>query len=285
MTKRNPILTREWLRQNHVIAGTRIAELAKMAGCSTNCVRQALDRHGLRRRDERGGAVHTSRRSTFDIAEAAQLYLTGSMACNDIGLRLGVSGCTIRRRLREANISIRHHNDTKRGAKARNRIELDADLVIRQYLMPGATCKTVGRTHGVSGHVVARILSEAGVETKPADPNRYTGNRNPNWRADLTDAERESRRDTARQAKWRGKVFERDSYTCRCCGDAKGGNLQAHHVKDHATNKADRWSVDNGMTLCAPCHRAFHRAYGLTGVNRAMLDDFIGGGEQTALAA
>ena len=58
---------------------------------------------------------------------------------------------------------------------------------------------------------------------------------------------------------WRKAVFERDGYACRRCGDDRGRNLHAHHVKAFATHPALRFDVANGLTLCEPCHEAEHR--------------------------
>lgn len=273
MAEANPILTADWLRQQHHAEGVRIADMAARARCSTAAIRRALDRFGIERRDDRAGALRETRRSQFDLVRARRLYEIDQMACDDIGTLLGVHGCTIRRRLKEAGVSIRHHNDTKRGRPSRNRIELDKADVVGRYLKPTATYASVGADFGVSPQVIQRILGEAGVPAKKPEP-RY-GASNPNWRADLTPEDRLKRRDMAMQAKWRARVYERDGYTCQCCRDDRGGNLHAHHIRDHATNPAERWSLPNGITLCAPCHRAFHSAYGLTGVDGDMLDHFI----------
>lgn len=54
---------------------------------------------------------------------------------------------------------------------------------------------------------------------------------------------------------WRKKVFERDGYTCVLCGDDKGGNLNADHIKQFAFYPELRFEVSNGRTLCVSCHR------------------------------
>jgi 5-methylcytosine-specific restriction endonuclease McrA len=54
---------------------------------------------------------------------------------------------------------------------------------------------------------------------------------------------------------WRILVFKRDGYRCVICGDNKGGNLQADHIKDFALYPDLRLDVDNGRTLCKTCHR------------------------------
>jgi 5-methylcytosine-specific restriction endonuclease McrA len=62
---------------------------------------------------------------------------------------------------------------------------------------------------------------------------------------------------------WRKSVFDRDNYTCRCCGQ-HGGNLNAHHIKPYAIYKEERVNLNNGITLCKKCHIKFHSLYGKT---------------------
>lgn len=59
-------------------------------------------------------------------------------------------------------------------------------------------------------------------------------------------------------ADWRKAVFERDNYTCQKCGDKKGGNLRAHHIKSFAKYPELRFDVNNGITFCHTCHELEH---------------------------
>lgn len=68
---------------------------------------------------------------------------------------------------------------------------------------------------------------------------------------------------------WRTAVYERDNYTCIWCGDNRGGNLEADHIKpfilimrqnqittmERALACAELWDVINGRTLCKSCHK------------------------------
>lgn len=58
--------------------------------------------------------------------------------------------------------------------------------------------------------------------------------------------------------KWRKSVFERDDYRCQVCG-ARGVKVNAHHRKEYAFYPELRYEIDNGVTLCVPCHKAVHR--------------------------
>lgn len=72
-------------------------------------------------------------------------------------------------------------------------------------------------------------------------------------------AERRDQRLSIEYKRWRYDVYLRDGFACRHCGDDRGGNLHAHHVKAFADHPDLRLDVDNGITLCEPCHWALHR--------------------------
>ena len=63
---------------------------------------------------------------------------------------------------------------------------------------------------------------------------------------------------------WRKAVYERDNYTCQICGDDRGGNLEAHHVRSFKDFPELRYDTDNGVTLCKACHRELHKKVALT---------------------
>lgn len=69
---------------------------------------------------------------------------------------------------------------------------------------------------------------------------------------------------------WRNAIFERDFYACVLCGDSRGKTLQVDHypisraeiVKRNNITKVidaelctELWDINNGRTLCEPCHK------------------------------
>lgn len=56
---------------------------------------------------------------------------------------------------------------------------------------------------------------------------------------------------------WRTAVFTRDNFTCQHCS-TRGGQLHAHHLASWASTPALRYTVANGLTLCASCHGKLH---------------------------
>lgn len=79
------------------------------------------------------------------------------------------------------------------------------------------------------------------------------GNKNPNWKGGLTPMTIFIRRSFEMKL-WRKAVFERDNYTCQFCGQ-RGKKLNADHIKPFALYPELRFAIDNGRTLCVPCHK------------------------------
>ncbi len=99
----------------------------------------------------------------------------------------------------------------------------------------------------------------------PPHPGRAENNRRWNGRAPL----KEKIRNCFQYRQWRSDVFTRDNFTCQSCGDDRGGNLEADHIKpfsqilnfneittfESALKCEELWNINNGKTLCKSCHR------------------------------
>ncbi|MCB1711719.1 MAG: hypothetical protein KDH96_04345 [Candidatus Riesia sp.] len=74
------------------------------------------------------------------------------------------------------------------------------------------------------------------------------------------------------------KIFMRDGFTCKKCGDNSGGNLHAHHIYDFANYELLRLNKYNFITLCSECHiNDFHSIYYCNQTNTLQdLEDWLG---------
>jgi 5-methylcytosine-specific restriction endonuclease McrA len=80
------------------------------------------------------------------------------------------------------------------------------------------------------------------------------GERNPNWRGGKQDCWSQLK-NSNHYKEWRNFVFARDKYTCKGCGDSRGGNLEAHHILKRSEFPLLTFSTENGITLCTECHK------------------------------
>ena len=92
------------------------------------------------------------------------------------------------------------------------------------------------------------------MKMRVAAKDKWTKENNPNWKGGVTVKNR-GMRHSEEYRLWRRSVFERDGFKCQICGDDKGGNLNAHHIKEWANYPESRFSLDNGKTLCDLCHK------------------------------
>lgn len=101
------------------------------------------------------------------------------------------------------------------------------------------------------------------------------GENNHHWNPNLTEEDRIIKRNYDEYKIWRTLIFERDNYTCQCCGDSKGSNLNAHHKDGYNWCKEKRLDVNNGVTLCKNCHSEFHKMYGYGNNTYNQFEEFI----------
>jgi hypothetical protein len=101
----------------------------------------------------------------------------------------------------------------------------------------------------------------------------------PRWKGGCI-SEDEQIRKSIEYNQWRKMVYKRDNYTCQCCGDDIGGNLQAHHLQNFSSHPELRLDVTNGIVLCNLCHNfnqygSFHYIYGAINNTPEQLQEYI----------
>ena len=102
------------------------------------------------------------------------------------------------------------------------------------------------------------------------------GENNYNWNPNLTDREREQRRNIEGYDDFIKDVYERDNYTCQVCGqEGNGHNLNAHHLNGYNWYKEGRTDINNGITLCETCHKEFHKLYGQGNNTKEQFEEYL----------
>jgi hypothetical protein len=95
------------------------------------------------------------------------------------------------------------------------------------------------------------------------------------WNGSISAEERIKTRNLTEYRDWRTFVYKRDKFTCRCCNDSTGGNLNAHHLDGWDKYPDKRFELSNGITLCETCHLAFHKAFGYGNNTKSQFDTFL----------
>lgn len=212
---------------------------------------------------EKRGYSNISERIGEDIAGFLQReYVVNMRSCRSIAKEIfgtEKSSSSVGRWLKICGIEPRHgseavktqwiDNDERRALSARQIVENRTPEVIERL-------KTTMRS---SEYRLKQSKSKTG-----SNNGMYgvTGEQNPRWDPQRTHEQRAIERKTNKDQPWRRAVFERDGYTCQCCGDKRGGNLVAHHLNSYSKYKELRYDVDNGVTLCEECHKRYHAEYG-----------------------
>jgi len=197
------------------------------------------------------------------------LYVTENLTTRQIEARTGISSSTLARYLHKYNIQPK-----PQGGKP-HMVLRDGDWLRRKYIEEGKSTTQIASEIGASPKVVNDWLSRHDIQTRNAGSTkghnrntpearakmsvakkgRYIGPDNWNWKGgdNKPSAERRSY-----QAKvWRNAVRDRDGWKCRHCGAT--GRLHAHHIKPWKTHPELRFDLDNGLTLCVPCHEQVHK--------------------------
>ena len=113
---------------------------------------------------------------------------------------------------------------------------------------------------------VSAKISESHLEGHRTGRIFRFGENAPRWKGGITKLN-QSVRSLKKYDEWRKAVFTRDDFTCVHCGDK--GYLNADHIRplslllkendiestEQANNCDELWDIENGRTLCIPCHR------------------------------
>ena len=98
-----------------------------------------------------------------------------------------------------------------------------------------------------------QLLRQGGIpNARKFTTENSSGSKSYSWKGGITPLNMKIRT-SLKMIKWRKAVFERDNYTCVMC-NKRGGYKEADHIKPFAVYKELRFDINNGRTLCKPCH-------------------------------
>ena len=114
--------------------------------------------------------------------------------------------------------------------------------------------KDIERTRRLmsENNAYARLGVKETEETRLKKSVALKGEKNHNWKGGISDQNDRTRKSAEYQI-WREQVLKRDNYTCQHC-KKRGGKLHADHIKPFALHPELRFALENGRTLCIPCH-------------------------------
>ncbi len=69
------------------------------------------------------------------------------------------------------------------------------------------------------------------------------------------------KRNQLKHRKWSLAVRKRDEFKCKDCGVGDKVRLEAHHLVSlrECLNSELEFDINNGVTLCSPCHKRRHK--------------------------
>lgn len=119
-------------------------------------------------------------------------------------------------------------------------------------LASGIKVSFAGRKH--TKETIEKIIkAKTGVPSPQRGKRGIGGPAHYNWKGGLTKRADSRLRQLQAWKDWRKSVFTRDNFTCRWCG-ARGCYIEPHHVKPKRKYPALVFKLNNGITLCRPCH-------------------------------
>ena len=199
----------------------------------------------------------------------------------------GVTFAAVYHRARTDGIPLRGHVDIRKPTGPTRRFhppkdEL-ADLFRRMSMKQIAEHYGVGETavhkriheYGLNGPGRAARMS-AYAKVRPDEHNRKiaeslskrTGPLAANWQGGVTQLDKLARSGLDYR-RWKAAVLARDGFRCAECGIEQGYVcpdcrhrviLHAHHIVPFSENPGIRFTLDNGITLCKPCHEKAHHS-------------------------
>lgn len=197
----------------------------------------------------REARANMGKRVNLNNIELQKLYDSGSKI-REIASKFNVAYSTIRVRLDKKKMRHeRTHLDKYRGYWKGKKFSDEH----RKKISIGIKKNPI-KAGFKKGHVVSekrkaelRILMKGNTFG-----SKISGSKHYNWKGGIS-SKRGKEMTSFKYKTWRKSIFERDNYECQFC-HKRNGYVESHHIKRWVAFPDLRSDINNGITLCRPCH-------------------------------
>jgi len=173
-------------------------------------------------------------------------YINKSRSMEDLARECGVCADTIRTRLNRFGIKIRPPKESSKLKYAVGIKHAKTQKVINRILSQKTGGIIFCLNCGKEVYKSKKKLNTAKFCSISCRDEFYRRNidRNQDWR------------DYPEYDEWRKSVYKRDGWKCKICGSKV--KINAHHIVPGAKFEEERFSLENGITLCEKHHIQLH---------------------------
>ena len=235
-----PYRNKQWLYNEYIVKNRAGKDIAAECGINHRSLREWIHILGITEKPKPLKGITKE--------ELYELYRVQKLSSKEIATMYGVTDGAILYQLKKFNIP-----------------SYSLSEAINIYLHEKGGIEKVRETQSTMENRIKSSCRQHGIPVED-----FTG---------FSTTEHHMARNNTYYKEWKDKVFERDNYTCRCCGK-RGGNLNAHHLYNFSEYKDLRYEVSNGITLCEKCHlikysNSFHSIYGEHNNTPDQMEEFI----------
>lgn len=150
------------------------------------------------------------------------------------------------------HLSNEHKNKISAGVKRIGSGKLMLGKKLSQETRTKQSIAQKKRYENLDPEVLRLIGEKISLSQKGKPRFSQRGENHHQWKGGV-DYENNKIRHSIEYRLWREAVFSRDNFTCQLCNQ-RGGRLEADHIKPFSLYPELRLAIDNGRTLCKPCH-------------------------------
>ena len=194
------------------------SQIAEIFGCSPPVISKRMKENGLQRRtlSEAKTLQYSQTKIQLDITELVRLYFKEHLSLAAVGERLGVSYCTVRRRLIAAGYTLRKTSESGRAQRRSRFTDAEIQEMQRLYCEEEQSSGDIAARYKCAGVTVREYLKGLGVRLRAGKEAQALRRKRENGHSETTYKEKENNAPRQQEHSTRtytppkrlGKVFE-----------------------------------------------------------------------------